>query len=108
MTDNPNAEEIARQVVYNALRGVIDPEVGINIVDLGLVYQVVANAERVNVTMTLTSPACPMGGHLADEGREAIQAVVPTSVVVDVRLAWEPAWSPEMMSDEAKRLLGWN
>ncbi|PLX62358.1 metal-sulfur cluster assembly factor [Sedimenticola selenatireducens] len=107
MKDNSTDTEITREAVYNALRGVIDPEVGINIVELGLVYDVVADSDRVEVSMTLTSPACPMGAHLADESRQAIQAIVPASVVVDVRLAWEPPWNPEMMSDEAKQLLGW-
>ncbi|WP_275098676.1 metal-sulfur cluster assembly factor [Sedimenticola hydrogenitrophicus] len=108
MNDNPSREGVSREAVYDALRGVIDPEVGINIVELGLVYDVIAEADRVAVTMTLTSPACPMGAHLAEEGRQAIQGIVPAGVGVDVRLAWEPAWNPEMMSDEAKRLLGWN
>ncbi len=107
MTEVTGNAAQARELVYNALRGVIDPEVGINIVELGLVYEVIADASRVDVTMTLTSPACPMGNHLAEESREAIRAVVPPSVLVDVKLAWEPAWRPEMMSDKAKQLLGW-
>lgn len=105
---NPGQPTDLRDAAYKALRGVIDPEVGINIVDLGLVYDVITSASGVEVTMTLTSPACPMGGHLAEESRQVIEAVVPEGVVVDVRLAWEPAWTPDMMSDEAKRLLGWN
>jgi metal-sulfur cluster biosynthetic enzyme len=105
---NPGLSVDLRDAVYEALHGVIDPEVGINIVDLGLVYAVNCSTDGVEVTMTLTSPACPMGSHLADESREVIRSVVPAGVVVDVRLAWEPAWTPDMMSDEAKRLLGWN
>ncbi|MCW8883523.1 MAG: metal-sulfur cluster assembly factor [Sedimenticola sp.] len=108
MNENLSKEEIAREVIYEALRGVIDPEVGINIVDLGLVYEVSANAERVDVHMTLTSPACPMGSQIAEESRAAIRAKVPASVIVDIKLVWEPMWSPEQMSDKAKQLLGWN
>lgn len=108
MNDNPSGEAVTREAVYEALKAVIDPEVGINVVDLGLVYDVVVETGRVEVTMTLTSPACPMGTHLAEEGRQAIQGIVPAGVGVDVRLAWEPPWTPDMMSDEAKRLLGWN
>jgi len=100
-------EEIALKSVYDALETVIDPEVGINIVDLGLVYEVAASAERVTVSMTLTSPACPMGAHLAEESREAIREKVPTSVEVEVKLVWDPPWNPEKMSDKAKKQLGW-
>ncbi|MCW8907782.1 MAG: metal-sulfur cluster assembly factor [Sedimenticola sp.] len=107
MKEKLSDEEVALKVVYAALETVIDPEVGINIVDLGLVYDVAASAERVTVSMTLTSPACPMGSLLADESREAIQAKVPPSVAVEVKLVWEPPWSPEKMSDKAKKQLGW-
>lgn len=107
MKETLSDQEVALKVVYSALETVIDPEVGINIVDLGLVYGVDVSAERVAVNMTLTSPACPMGAHLAEESREAIQVQVPSSVEVDIKLVWEPAWSPEKMSDKAKQLLGW-
>ncbi|TVO75977.1 metal-sulfur cluster assembly factor [Sedimenticola selenatireducens] len=108
MSGNLKQEEIAEKVVYEALREVIDPEVGINIVDLGLVYGVSANAERVDVTMTLTSPACPLGSQVTEASRAAIRAKVPTSVQVEIKLVWEPMWSPDQMSDEAKQLLGWS
>lgn len=107
MKESLSNEEIALKVVYSALESVIDPEVGINIVDLGLVYAVAVSTERVEVSMSLTSPACPMGAHLAEESREAIQARVVPGVEVDVKLVWEPPWSPEKMSDKAKKLLGW-
>lgn len=107
MKETLSDQEVALKVVYSALETVIDPEVGINIVDLGLVYGVDVSAERVAVAMTLTSPACPMGAHLAEESREAIQAQVPPAVAVDIKLVWEPAWSPEKMSAKAKQLLGW-
>lgn len=98
---------ISTDNVYRILREVVDPEVGINVVDMGLIYDVAVQEDRVAVTMTLTSPACPMGAHLADESRQTIIDALGSSVQVEVNLVWEPAWSPEMMSDEAKQLLGW-
>lgn len=106
-TANITTEELTRELVYSALQGVIDPEVGINIVDLGLVYQVNIGPERVEVTMTLTTPACPMGSHMVDEAQEAVQNMLQDSLEVDVRLAWDPQWGPDMMSEKAKQLLGW-
>ncbi len=100
-------EQIAKELAYDALQGVIDPEVGINIVDLGLVYAVTADGDRLEVTMSLTTPACPMGSHMVDEAREAVQAQVQPSLDVAINLVWEPQWHPEMMSDKAKQLLGW-
>lgn len=107
MKETLSDEEVALKVVQDALETVIDPEVGINIVDLGLVYDVAVSAERVTVSMTLTSPACPMGNHLAEESREAIREKVPASVEVEVKLVWDPPWNPEKMSDKAKKQLGW-
>jgi metal-sulfur cluster biosynthetic enzyme len=107
MNGDLTPEEIAREVVYEALRTVIDPEVGINIVELGLVYEATANAERIDVAMTLTSPACPMGSQIVEESRAAIRSRVPASVVIEIKLVWEPMWSPEQMSDKAKQQLGW-
>ena len=108
MTVNTLAtEEGARELACRALQGVIDPEVGINIVDLGLVYSVTVDAERLEVTMSLTTPACPMGNQLLEEAREALQAMVQDSLEVDIALVWEPPWNPQMMSDKAKQLLGW-
>ena len=100
-------EEGARERAYRALQGVIDPEVGINIVDLGLVYSVTVDEARLEVTMSLTTPACPMGNQLLEEAREALQAMVQDSLEVDIALVWEPPWNPQMMSDKAKQLLGW-
>lgn len=104
---NLSKEEPASELAYSALKGVIDPEIGINIVDLGLVYNVTADNERLEVTMSLTTPACPMGNHLVEEAREAVERIVQHSLEVDVKLVWDPPWDPQMMSDKAKQLLGW-
>lgn len=94
-------------LVREALRTVIDPELGINIVDLGLVYSIQAAGPSAAIEMTMTTPACPMSTFLRDEARKAVQAAFPVLREVNVELVWAPAWKPEMMSDEAKLLLGW-
>lgn len=104
---NNIADERTTEKVYNALQSVIDPEIGINIVDLGLIYGITLLGERLEVTMTLTTPACPMGSQLIEEAREAVTTAVSTSLEVNIRLNWKPEWDPEMMSDKAKHLLGW-
>ena len=94
--------------VRAALRGVLDPEAGMNVVDLGLVYGIDVSERLVRVTMTMTTPACPMGDLITGNAREAVRALVPEGVEVDVPLVWEPPWTPAMMSDGARRHFGWN
>lgn len=89
------------------LRGVIDPEAGMNVVDLGLVYDITVTTDRVHVVMTTTSPACPVGALIADEVDAALRAALPAGVSVDVTLTWSPAWDSSMMSDAARRHFGW-
>jgi metal-sulfur cluster biosynthetic enzyme len=92
--------------VRNALRQVIDPELGYNIVDLGLIYDVVTeDGGVVHVTMTTTTPGCPATNYLKAGAGEAASAV-PGVEFVDVRLTYEPRWSPEMMSADAKAHFG--
>ena len=93
--------------VRDALRSVDDPEVGINIVDLGLVYRIDITAECVRVEMTMTTQACPMGDLITDNARRAVLALVPDGVGVDIELVWDPFWTPDMMSESAKQTLGW-
>ena len=93
--------------VRQALRSVDDPEVGINIVDLGLVYRIDITAEYVRVEMTMTTQACPMGDLITDNARRAVSALVPEGVGVDIVLVWEPFWTPDMMSEFAKQTFGW-
>jgi metal-sulfur cluster biosynthetic enzyme len=94
--------------VREALRSVLDPEIGINVVDLGLVYRVDVQDGAVRVTMTMTSPACPLGETLAEQAEAVIRQRVPGVTSVGVDLVWEPAWNPSMMSDDARRQLGWS
>ncbi|MDR3212477.1 MAG: metal-sulfur cluster assembly factor [Azoarcus sp.] len=90
-----------------ALRQVSDPEIGINIVDLGLIYRITLKPEAVEVDMTTTSPACPMGAMLVEEAEAALSNILPPGYRVDVRRVWEPPWTPERMSDSARVCLGW-
>lgn len=94
--------------IRDLLRQVIDPEVGVNVVDLGLVYRIEASAAGVRVEMTMTSPACPLGEMIVDEARAVLAAGIPGSGELDVALVWNPPWEPSMMSDRAKESLGWS
>jgi metal-sulfur cluster biosynthetic enzyme len=91
------------------LREVIDPEIGINIVDLGLLYDIRLSGDgTAAIRMTLTTPGCPLGGYLTDAIDDALRDV-PGVTGVDVQIAWEPPWDPDgMMSDWAKSRLGWS
>lgn len=92
--------------VLAALRVVIDPEIGINIVDLGLVYQVARNANGIDVALTMTTPACPLGEMMAEEIKLVLHDRFPATPDVRVELVWDPPWSPELMSEESRRQLG--
>ncbi|HET9080503.1 MAG TPA: iron-sulfur cluster assembly protein [Trebonia sp.] len=96
------------EVLRDLLRDVIDPEIGVNIVDLGLVYEVRLASDGVAVIrMTLTTPGCPLGGYLTDSVNDALLGV-PGVAGIDVQIVWDPPWDPdEMMSDRAKGQLGW-
>lgn len=100
--------ELTEDLILRLLHNVIDPELGVNIVDLGLVYDVAIDegAGAVEVEMTLTSPGCPLSGYMDDE-IHAQMTQLPQVRQVDVELVWDPAWAPHMMSDAARSALGW-
>lgn len=98
---------INEQAVREALRVVLDPEVGVNIVDLGLVYGVEVTDDHIYVVMTMTSPACPMGSYITDTARHALRALAPSIADIQVHLVWDPPWHAGMMSAAAKDTLGW-
>ena len=93
--------------VRDALRGVMDPEAGMNIVDLGLVYGVEVSDQGVQVQMTMTSAACPMADMIVDEVCAAVESVVPKGTRVDVGMVWDPPWTPDRMSGFAREHFGW-
>lgn len=93
--------------IRSALRQVEDPEAGMNIVDLGLVYRIEIAPSIVCVDLTMTSAACPMTETVVDEARAAIAALVPEGTAIDVRLVWDPPWTPDRMADDAREHFGW-
>jgi len=89
-----------------ALRGVIDPEIGFNIVDIGLVYDIAVDGDaNATITMTTTTRGCPASGFLKDGAGEAARSVAGVKRV-DVALTYDPPWTPELMSETAKLQLG--
>lgn len=93
--------------VLEALRAVDDPEIGINVVDLGLVYQVDVANDDVHVKMTMTSPACPLHSYIREQAQEAIRRQIAEAASVEVEIVWDPPWEPARMSAAARRQLGW-
>lgn len=93
--------------IWEALRQVIDPELGIDIVELGLIYSVGMQDGHVRVAMTLTTPACPMRAFLTSMAEAAIWQYVPDAQSVEIDLVWDPPWHPAMMSEAARQRLGW-
>jgi metal-sulfur cluster biosynthetic enzyme len=100
-------EPTANSETLAVLRRVIDPELGINIVDLGLIYSAGTNEGRVEIVMTMTTPACPMNSYLVEQTRKALMQGLPGVKEVNVKLVWDPPWGPQMMSPEAKKQFGW-
>lgn len=100
---SPPTEDAVRE----ALRAVIDPEVGINIVDLGLVYGIRCEHRRVHLALTMTTPACPLSEHIKQDAEQSVLAHCGGAVAVEIELVWDPPWGPHMMSDEAKARMGW-
>ncbi|MGH2950793.1 MAG: metal-sulfur cluster assembly factor [Solirubrobacterales bacterium] len=92
--------------VYEALEEVIDPELGLDFVSLGLVYDVEVSDSEVLITFTLTTPACPIGPQVTEQMREFVSELDGVNEV-HPRMVFEPPWSPEMMTEDAKFALGY-
>jgi metal-sulfur cluster biosynthetic enzyme len=101
----PSGEGSTEEQVLEALKNVFDPELGINIVDLGLVYEVHAEDGKVHIEYTLTTMGCPIGP-LIEQQMNQFVAAVPGVEEFSAEMVLRPPWSPEMMSDEAKAALG--
>ena len=100
--EKPTVEEAA---VRDVLRKVKDPEVGLNIIDLGLIYDVEVDGTTVNVKMTLTSPGCPAGGQIMGETESFVKELDGVEQV-NVELVWEPFWTPERINPKVRAFLG--
>jgi metal-sulfur cluster biosynthetic enzyme len=101
MNEKPLEEQIR-----SALRQVIDPELGINVIDLGLVYELKVQNDHATVVMTMTSPAGPLSAYLSESIRKNLVQLVPGIKSAEVEFVWDPPWSPEKMTGEARRQLG--
>jgi metal-sulfur cluster biosynthetic enzyme len=92
--------------VYDALSNVIDPELGLDFVELGLVYDVEIEGQEVNVTFTLTSPGCPIGPQVSEQMKEYVGELEGVEAV-NPRMTFSPPWTPDLMSEDAKFALGY-
>lgn len=101
------SETLGEEEVLTVLRSIIDSEIGMNIVDLGLVYGVEVSDHKLHVDLTMTTPACPMGEMILDDVREVLSSLEPADVEIDISLVWDPPWSPDRMSEYARKQLGW-
>ena len=102
----PQTSENLENEIVEALKTVFDPEIPVNIYELGLIYDLEVQAEgQVAIKMTLTSPGCPVAGTLPGEVKTKVESV-PGVSSADVELVWDPAWNPSMMTEAARLQLG--
>jgi metal-sulfur cluster biosynthetic enzyme len=99
-------ETILDPDLCECLRNVLDPEIGLNIVDLGLVLDADRSADQIRVRLTLTSRACPLGELVLADVREKVAASYPEVARVDIKLVWDPVWTPDFITDRGYELLG--
>lgn len=100
-----SAQQTPAERARRALAAVIDPELGLDIVQLGLVYDIREAGDRLQVDMTLTTPGCPVAEQLPAEARQVLEAALP-ELTVDLQVVWDPPWNPDMLTPEAMELLG--
>ncbi len=103
---------VNEEMIRAALKNVVDPEIGLNVVDLGLIYGVdVANeGKSININMTLTTPACPAGPEIISQAKQevtSLRSVYPEIEDIKINLVWTPFWNPSLMSEDAKAELGY-
>lgn len=99
--------EALRQPLVAALTRVVDPEVAMSIVDVGLIYGVTVTAEKLHIRLTMTSAACPVADLIIDEVETELDRVAPPDLLIEVELVWEPPWSADRMSERARRFMQW-
>jgi metal-sulfur cluster biosynthetic enzyme len=96
-----------REQIDDVLKNCYDPEIPVNVLDLGLIYDVSWDEEKIDVKMTLTAPGCGMGPLIAEDVRTKLLAL-PGIKDAKVHLVFDPPWTPDRMSDDAKKALGWD
>jgi len=101
-------ESMKEEQIHETLKEVLDPEVGVNIVDLGLVYQIDLRPDEVYIQLTMTSPTCPLSGVITRNMDQVLREAFPDLGEMTIELVWDPPWTPKMMSDAAKKHLGWS
>jgi metal-sulfur cluster biosynthetic enzyme len=97
---------VSEDQVWSALREVNDPEIPVNIVDLGLIYGVQVDGDKVHVKMTMTAPGCPMHSFMTRDAKQRIEKI-PGVGEASVELVWEPRWTPEKLTEAGRKALGW-
>lgn len=98
---------VNEDLVRDALSQVLDPEAGMNIVDLGLIYGIDVSDEGVHIQMTMTSAACPMADMIVDDAYAALESALPRNTPVEIEMVWDPPWTPDRMSGLARDHFGW-
>jgi len=99
--------EALKAPILAALHRVVDPEVAMTIVDVGLIYGVTVTQERLHVLLTMTSAACPVTELIVQDVEAELDKVAPPELTISVELVWEPPWTAERMSNRAKAFMGW-
>jgi len=99
--------EALHQTIVDALKRVVDPEVALSIVDVGLVYGVEVGTDALQLRLTMTSAACPVADVIVDDVESELLRVLPPGMAVAVDLVWDPPWTTERMSERAKLFMGW-
>lgn len=111
MQDTPRFEytgpEELLAPIMRALQRVVDPEVALSILDVGLVYAVTLTEDKAHVLMTMTSAACPVTDLIIDDVQAELDPVIPAHMKIVVEICWEPPWGPERMSPHARQLMQW-
>ena len=98
---------MTEEQIRETLKEILDPEVGVNIVDLGLVYQIELRPEEVYIQITMTSPTCPLHTVITNNMDKVLRKAFPDLGEMTIELVWDPPWSPDLMSEAAKQQLGW-
>lgn len=96
-----------QEPIARALRKVVDPEVALSILDVGLVYRVTVQDTHAHLLMTMTSAACPVTDVILDDAYAELEQVLPLDMDIEIELCWDPAWTPERMSAHARRFMKW-